>query len=56
MRAIRLPSYTYQELKEYKIKAAKALSLLAKLERDNPSAYNTLFETKQKPLVTSSKN
>ncbi len=45
-----------RELKEYKVRAAKALSLLAKLERENPSAYNALFETKQEPPVKSSKN
>lgn len=42
-----------RELKEYKVRAAKALSLLAKLERENPSAYNALFETK-KPTSTKS--
>lgn len=45
-----------RELKEYKVKAAKALSLLAKLERENPEAYNALFETKQTPPVKTSKN
>lgn len=45
-----------RELKEYKVKAAKALSLLAKLERENPEAYNALFETKQTPSVKTSKN
>lgn len=32
-----------RELKEYKVRAAKALSL----ERENPEAYNALFETKK---------
>lgn len=41
-----------KELKAYKIRAAKALDLLAKLERENPSAYNALFETKQPPTPT----
>lgn len=45
-----------KELKAYKVRAAKALELLAKLERENPSAYNALFESKQKPPVPSSKN
>ncbi len=45
-----------KQLKEYKIRAAKALSLLAKLERENPEAYNALFETKQKAPASSSKN
>lgn len=44
-----------RELKEYKVRVAKAISLLAKLERENPSAYNALFETK-KPSAPSSKN
>lgn len=44
------------ELKEYKVRAAKALSLLAKLERENPSTYNALFESKQKSPVSSSKD
>ena len=45
-----------KELKAYKVRAAKALELLAKLERENPSAYNALFDTKKKPPVSSSKN
>ena len=45
-----------KELKAYKVRAAKALALLARLERENPSAYNALFESKQKPPVSSSKN
>ncbi len=45
-----------KELKAYKVRAAKALELLAKLERENPSAYNALFESKQKPPTPSSKN
>ena len=45
-----------KELKAYKVRAAKALALLARLERENPSAYNALFESKQKPPVPSSKN
>ena len=45
-----------KELKAYKVRAAKALELLAKLERENPSAYNALFESKQKPSTSSSKN
>ena len=45
-----------KELKAYKVRAAKALALLAKLERENPSAYNALFESKQKPPVPSPKN
>ncbi len=45
-----------KELKAYKVRAAKALDLLAKLERENPSAYNALFESKQKPPTSSSKN
>ena len=42
-----------KELKAYKVRAAKALDLLAKLERENPSVYNALFESKQKPPVPS---
>ncbi len=45
-----------KEFKAYKVRAAKALELLAKLERENPSAYNALFESKQKPPTSSSKN
>ena len=45
-----------KELKAYKVRAAKALELLAKLECENPSAYNALFDTKKKPPVSSSKN
>ena len=45
-----------KELKAYKVRAAKALELLAKLERENPSAYNALFESKQTPPVPSTKN
>ena len=44
-----------KELKAYKVRAAKALALLAKLERENPSAYIALFESKQKPPVPSPK-
>jgi len=45
-----------KELRAYKVRAAKALELFAKLERENPSAYNALFESKQKPPTLSSKN
>lgn len=45
-----------KELKAYKVRAAKALELLAKLEKENPAAYNALFDRKPKPPASSSKN
>ena len=45
-----------KELKEYKVKAAKALELLARLERENPAAYNALFETERKSSSSAKRN
>lgn len=37
-----------RELKEYKVRAAKAISLLAKLERENPEAVERLISSTAK--------